>query len=100
MGTRARVARALAGLMFVASAGVLLWPLALLTNRGLPDVLDLPLAVTMLWLALSHVAAAATGYRGCPEIGAIPSLLLRRRVVTTCSPWKRLDRRLSSGPKS
>ena len=46
------------------------------------------------WLGASHLAAAAIGYRGCPELGAIPTLLLGRRVETRCGPWERLDARL------
>jgi hypothetical protein len=38
--------------------------------------------------------ASATGYPGCPELGAIPSLLLRRRVATECGPWEWIDKRL------
>jgi len=26
--------------------------------------------------------------RGCPEMGAIPSLVLRRRISTVCKPWE------------
>jgi hypothetical protein len=46
------------------------------------------------WFGLSHLAAAATGYAGCPELGAIPSLLLRRHVSTRCVPWENIDRRM------
>ena len=40
---------------------------------------------------LEDMLAAATGYRGCPEMGAIPGLVLRRRVSTVCKPWERFD---------
>ena len=42
----------------------------------------------------SHLVAARTGYPGCPELGAIPSMLLRRDVRVGCVPWRILDRRL------
>ena len=95
LGGLQRGARATAGLVFVGSAGVLYtWPLALLVDIGLPRLVAWPLALATLWLGVSHLVASATGYRGCPEIGAIPSLLLRRDVVTSCKPWERFDRRL------
>jgi hypothetical protein len=95
LGGLQRRARATAGLAFIASAGVLyVWPLALLVEIGLPSFVAWPLATLTLWLGISHLVAGATGYRGCPEIGAIPSLLLRRRVVTSCKPWERFDRRV------
>lgn len=95
LGRAQRAARTIAGLVFIASIGVLyLWPLALLVEIGLPSFVAWPLVALTLWLGISHLVAGATGYRGCPEIGAIPSLLLRRRVVTTCKPWERIDRRL------
>jgi hypothetical protein len=98
LDVRARVARALAGVAIIASVGVLYtWPIALLPDLGVPGVVVWALAVPSLWLGVSHLVAAATDYRGCPEIGAIPSLVLRRRVVTTCRPWERLDRRIEPG---
>jgi hypothetical protein len=47
------------------------------------------------WFGVSHLVASITGYQGCPELGAIPSLILRRRVVTSCQGWDQLDNRLS-----
>lgn len=46
------------------------------------------------WFGVSHVVAAATRYNGCPELGAIPSLVLGRHVPTRCSPWENIDARL------
>lgn len=46
------------------------------------------------WFGVSHLVAAATRYNGCPERGAIPSLLLGRHVPTRCSPWETIDARL------
>src|SRR5207248_11210982 len=95
LSTRSRAARAFAGLAFIASVGLLWeWPLAAIAKLGLPGAVSWLLAAAGLWLGASHLVAAATGYRGCPEVGAIVSLLLRRRVVTTCAPWQRLDRQI------
>jgi hypothetical protein len=92
---RARVARATAGALMIAGVGLLyLWPVALLPELGVPGFVAWSLAILSLWLGLSHLVAAVTAYRGCPEVGAIPSLLLRRHVITRCTPWERLDRRL------
>ena len=46
------------------------------------------------WFGLSHLVAAGTGYPGCPELGAIPSLLARREVRVGCVPWRIVDNRL------
>lgn len=46
---------------------------------------------------MTHVLAAVTGYAGCPELGAVPSLVLRRPVATWCRPWDWADRRLPGG---
>jgi hypothetical protein len=101
MSVRARAARALAGVLFIGQAGVLyVWPLALLAGLGVPNFVLLPLAAAGVWLGLSHLVAAATSYRGCPEVGAIASLLLRRRIITTCKPWERLDDRIERGRHS
>lgn len=70
------------------------WPVALLPRIGVPGPVVWVLAAPGIWLGVSHLVAAASSYRGCPEIGAIPSLVLRRRVITTCKPWERLDQRL------
>src|SRR5438132_13065611 len=94
----ARGARALAGVAFIGQVGLLYtWPLGVLAKVGLPGLVLWPLAALGLWLGISHLVAAATGYRGCPEIGAIASLLLRRRVSTVCKPWERFDQWLESG---
>src|SRR5437867_3336126 len=76
LGSRPRSVRAVAGLGFLAlAAWAPLWPLSILAA----------------WFGISHVVAAATGYRGCPEMGAVASLVLRRRVSTVCKPWERFD---------
>jgi hypothetical protein len=51
------------------------------------------------WFGLSHVVAAATGYRGCPEMGAIPSLVARRHVATDCGPWDRIDQAIAASAR-
>jgi hypothetical protein len=45
-----------------------------------------PLTAVAGWFAASFLVAAATRYPGCPELGAIPSLLLGRRIETRCGP--------------
>jgi hypothetical protein len=47
------------------------------------------------WFGLSHLVASLTGYQGCPELGAIASLIFRRRVVTSCQGWDQVDNRLA-----
>ena len=80
-----RRARGLAGVGFLGlAAATLRWPRAA----------SLPTALSAGWLAASHLVAAAIGYRGCPELGAIPTLVLGRRVETRCGPWELLDARL------
>jgi hypothetical protein len=54
-----------------------------------------PLAGVALWFGASFWVAGVTGYSGCPELGAIPSWLLRREIATTCPP---LDSRLTGDP--
>jgi hypothetical protein len=49
------------------------------------------LAAVTGWIGATHVLAAATAYPGCPELGAVPSLLLGRRVKIGCAPWRWLD---------
>lgn len=76
-----------------AAAGVGLIALARLAKR-IPPIVGAPLGLAIGWVGLSHTVAAATGYNGCPELGAIPSLVLRRNVQTRCGPWQRIDHRL------
>ena len=46
------------------------------------------------WFGVTHVLAALMAYPGCPELGAVPSLLLRRDLKIGCGPWRWLDARL------
>lgn len=82
LSRRLRAARGAAGLGFLALAGVL----------GFPELRVLSLLAA--WFGASHLVAAFTAYRGCPELGAIPSLVLRRHVPTVCGPWAKVDRLL------
>lgn len=92
---RERRARSIAGLALLALAAPLGYG-----SQALWEVhaaLSLPLWFLSLaagWFGLSHLVASITGYQGCPELGAIPSLFRRRPVDTRCAPWNRIDRRL------
>lgn len=77
------MARVLAGAGFAAVAS-LCWP----------SRVSRPLGLLAGWFALSHVTAGITGYSGCPELGAIPSLIRGRPLATGCGPWKLLDARI------
>lgn len=50
------------------------------------------IALAAAWSGASHVVAACTAYSGCPELGAIASLVLRRPLRTWCGPWQLADR--------
>lgn len=43
------------------------------------------------WFGASHVVAALTRYPGCPELGAVPGVLLRREVHVGCAAWRVVD---------
>lgn len=60
-------------------------------RAGAPGALA---AAAAAWFGVSHLVAARTGYAGCPELGAIPSVLLGREVNVGCVPWQLADRRL------
>lgn len=82
-----RLARGFVGIGFIGLAGLLASPKHLR-----------PLSAVALWFGASHVVAATTGYTGCPELGAIPSTLMRRPVATQCGPWDWVDQRLCVAP--
>jgi hypothetical protein len=85
-----RAVRAAAGAGFLMIAGAL-------GSRQLPGGIALwPAALVPTWFGISHLVASVTGYSGCPELGAIPSVMLARPVATGCGPWERIDRRLGS----
>ena len=78
-------ARGLAGVGFLAlAAATLRWPRAV----------SVPTSLAAAWLGASHLVAAAIRYQGCPELGAIPTLALGRRVDTRCGPWELLEAKL------
>lgn len=88
MSTRSRLARLFAGCGFLALAGGL-------AARQAPGRIALwPTALVPAWFGVSHLVAAVVRYPGCPELGAIPSVMLGRTVPTACSPWARIDRAL------
>jgi hypothetical protein len=88
MHRRARAARAGVGLAQLALGGSL-------ASRKLPGGVALwPMALVPTWFGISHLIASMIGYRGCPELGAIPTVMLGRPVGTVCDFWDRLDRRL------
>jgi hypothetical protein len=90
MNHPSRAARAAAGVGFLAIAGAL-------GSRRLPGGIALwPAALVPTWFGISHLVAGVTGYPGCPELGAIPSVVLGRQVATGCGPWERIDQRLGS----
>lgn len=90
MGRNARRARAIAGVGFLAIAGAL-------GARQLPGRIALwPMALVPTWFGISHLVAGVTGYEGCPELGAIPSVMLNRPVTTSCEHWRRIDRRIDT----
>ena len=89
IGRPARHARAVAGLGFLVIAGAL-------STRRMPGRVALwPASLIPTWFGISHLVAAVTGYAGCPELGAIPSVMLSRPVATGCGPWQRIDQTLS-----
>ena len=85
MPRRLRAARASVGLLQLALAGFL-------ATRQLPgDIALWPLALVATWFGISHLIAGVMGYHGCPELGAIPSVMQGRRIETGCGPWERID---------
>jgi hypothetical protein len=86
MARAARRSRAMVGLVFLVFAGAL-------GTRRLPGAIALwPASLVPTWFGISHLVAGVTGYQGCPELGAIPSVMLGRRVGTSCELWQRIDR--------
>jgi hypothetical protein len=89
MNSRGRVARAVAGLAWLAGGG-------LLATRKLPGEIALwPASLVPTWFGISHLVAAVIAYRGCPELGAIPTVFLGRPVPTVCEVWERIDKGIS-----
>jgi hypothetical protein len=82
---RQRNARAVVGVVSLGAA-------ALATRRR--GALGMFGALGGGWFGASHLVAARTGCAGCPELGAIPSVILRREVAIGCVPWRIADRRM------
>jgi hypothetical protein len=86
MARAARRSRTMAGLVFLGFAGAL-------GTRRLPGAIALwPASLVPTWFGISHLVAGMTGYQGCPELGAIPSVMLGHPVGTSCELWQRIDR--------
>jgi hypothetical protein len=78
---------------FIVGAGLLLLDFLLPWSHAL-SITGIATAAIIGWFGVTHVLAALMAYPGCPELGAIPSLLLRRDVKIGCGPWRWLDARL------
>jgi hypothetical protein len=66
-----------------------------MSSRQLPGKISFwPAAIVPTWFGISHLVASVTGYEGCPELGAIPSVMLDRHVATACGLWERIDRQV------
>ena len=93
MSGRSRALRGGAGLGFLAIAGAM-------GSRRLPGGIALwPAAVVPTWFGVSHLVAGMTGYPGCPELSAIPSVMLGRPVGTACRLWEWIDQRAATGSR-
>lgn len=86
MSQRSRLARAIVGVGFLAMAG------GLAPRHASGRIALWPVALVPAWFGISHLVAAQIGYSGCPELGAIPSVLHGRTITTQCRPWQRTDR--------
>ena len=86
MTRRARAARATVGVGFLGMAS------AVLVLQPACGVVSWLTAPVLTWLGISHLVAAVTGYQGCPEIGAVASLVFDRSISTNCDIWRRIDR--------
>jgi hypothetical protein len=84
---RQRAARFIVGTALLLLAFLLAWSHELSVAR-------ITTAVIIGWFGATHVLAALMAYAGCPELGAVPSLLLRRDIKIACGPWQWLDARL------
>lgn len=84
LNRRQRAARLIVGSVLLLFAVVLPWS----------TTVSIAIAAILGWVGGTHVLSAAMAYPGCPELGAVPSLLLGRSVKTACVPWRWLDSRL------
>jgi hypothetical protein len=85
MSRAARHSRVIVGVWFLAVAGAI-------ASRRLPGGIAMwPASLVPTWFGISHLVAAVSGYQGCPELGAIPSVMLGRPVASSCEWWQRVD---------
>jgi hypothetical protein len=94
MSARGRGARLAVGLGFLAVA-------ASPVCRKNPRLLvRWPTTLALSWFGISHAVASASGYHGCPELGAVASIGLRRQIATNCLIWTQIDRAIGAGHAS
>lgn len=86
---RQRTSRIVAGTVCLAIAG----GLGYLATLRLPLLLW-PVAGVAAWFGFTHVLAGFIAYSGCPEIGAVPTWLLRRHIHIACKPWDWMDQKI------
>jgi hypothetical protein len=89
MSSRGRAARLVVGLGFLALAGFI-------GSRSDLGWLVQVAAVIPAWFGITHLVASVTGYQGCPELGAIPSLVLKRPIATNCTVWRWMDKAIGA----
>ena len=90
MSTRGRGARMVVGLGFLGIACLLV------TKGGQFGWLVQAAAVVPVWFGATHLVACVTGYQGCPELGAIPTLILKRPIATNCTVWRWIDKAIGA----
>ena len=89
MSARSRAARLGVGASFLVLAGAV-------AKREAPRGIALwPLAPVLAWFGVSHLVAAFIAYHGCPELGAIPSVIQGRPVGSRCAAWDLIDSTLN-----
>ena len=87
MSRRGRAARLLAGATFLAAAAVPLRGHALPGGR----LVTAAVVAVPAWMGATHLVASGSGYQGCPELGAVPSLFMERPLPTNCVAWQAID---------
>jgi hypothetical protein len=87
LNRRQRAARFIVGAVLLLLVFLLPWSSAL-------SAIGIVTAAIIGWFGVTHGLAALMAYPGCPELGAVPSLLLHRDVKIGCGPWRWLDERL------
>jgi hypothetical protein len=87
LNRRQRIGRFIVGIVLLGLALLLPWSPA-------ASIFAIATAAILGWFGVTHILAAIMAYPGCPELGAVPSLVLRRHVKIGCGPWRWLDARL------